>query len=89
MKRTLALALPAVLIFVFACNLPFDGGNQSDLMLTEVARGLTAAAAGKGTATATATGPAPTSTSTQPAATLTSTSVPCNMASFVADVNFP
>ncbi len=88
MRRTLPVSIPILLIFILACNLPAIPQEAADPVLTQVAEGLTAAAqqAGTGqpaTATATTIPPLP------GVPTATNTSVPCNVASFVADVNYP
>jgi len=93
MRRNLPLAIPALLIAILACNLPGTGRiSEADALLTQAAEDLTAtaqAATAQATATATSTATA-TPTATQAASpTAGSTSVPCNMASFVTDVTIP
>ena len=89
MRRTLPIAIAALLISILACNLPGgQAGTEADALMTLVAQTITAAAPSP-TAQPAATASA-TSTSTQAAATTpANTSVPCNSASFVTDVTIP
>ena len=82
MKRTLPLALPVMLVFILACSLP-GLGAATEVAAPPSATSEAAHAEPVGTASSTSTSaPAP---SLAPA----STALPCNSASFVADVTFP
>jgi len=89
MRRTLPVSIPLVLMIILACNIPSGiTEGDPDTLMTQVAAGLTAAAQAGGsaqadTSTATAIPPLP------GAPTATNTSVPCNVVSFVADLNYP
>jgi hypothetical protein len=89
MRSLLPASLALVLVFVLACNIPIavpqaDGAS----IQTQVAQQLTAAAQQAPGAPAGTAAPPPTSTQFA-APTAASTPVPCNLATFVADVTVP
>jgi hypothetical protein len=103
MKR-LTLAITVLLLTALACNLPNTQDQVPDAAFTAAAQTLavelTSAAktqappAGQtsapGTSTATVTNtPSPTATTTSLPPTITATTIPCNAAQFIQDVNYP
>jgi hypothetical protein len=76
--------IPVILFISFACNMPASQSNVEDPLFTQVAQTLTANAP----ATTPTLAVSPTVTST-PLVTVTPSAIPCNMASFIADVTTP
>jgi peptidoglycan hydrolase-like protein with peptidoglycan-binding domain len=92
MKRKLTLVVPVLLILILACNMPSTVTISSgDALMTQVA--LTFTALAQSTPSSPSQTPAPTQTGAPPpptpSPTNTSVAVPCNLASFVADVTIP
>jgi len=83
--KNISTFLISVIVFVsFACNLPATQPNNEDLVLTQAAQTITASAS-----TATPTVAVSATITNTPAVTVTPSPVPCNAASFIADVTTP